>query len=95
MVVPKNSPSFRGSYARYGIPTEIDEVSVSHTPGADAFGERHSSQEIWKLVLWMRRLANLTPDERKEIERETSEQERIHEEVMRQVTPRHDFDETH
>jgi hypothetical protein len=43
----------------------------------------------------MRRLANLTPDERKEIERETSEQERIHEEVMRQVTPRHDFDETH
>lgn len=53
--------------------------------GMPAFGEHHSSQEIWKLVLWVRRLAHLTPAERKKIEREASEQEHSHQEMMRQA----------
>ena len=57
--------------------------------GMPAFGEHHSSQELWKLVLWVRRLANLPPDERKKIERETSEQERNHQQIMRHAGATH------
>jgi len=54
-------------------------VALSAMP---AFGERHRPDEIWKLVIWVRHLAALTPDERKKIERETSDQERNREEMM-------------
>jgi len=60
-----------------------------------AFREHHGSQEIRKLVLWVRRRANLTPDERNKIERETSEEKRAHEEVMLQGALRDDFDGAH
>ncbi len=55
-------------------------VALSAMP---AFGERHRPEEIWKLVMWVRHLAALTPDERKKIERETSDQARSHEEMMK------------
>jgi mono/diheme cytochrome c family protein len=54
-------------------------VTLSAMP---AFGERHRPDEIWKLVIWVRHLAALAPDEPKKIERETSHQERNHEEMM-------------
>ncbi len=57
-------------------------IALSAMP---AFGERHSPDEIWKIVLWVRHLSNLTPSERKEIERETSDREHHHEEMMRQM----------
>ena len=57
-------------------------VALSAMP---AFGERHRPEEIWKLVMWVRHLAALTPDERKNIEREASDQERRHEQMMRRV----------
>jgi mono/diheme cytochrome c family protein len=54
-------------------------VTLSAMP---AFGERHRPDEIWKLAIWVRHLAALTPDEPKKIEREASDQERSHEEMM-------------
>ncbi len=67
-------------------------IRLSGMPG---FARSHKRDEIWRVVLWTRHLAHLTPDERNKIERETSEQWRSHEEVMRQGTAGHDFDETH
>ncbi len=58
--------------------------------GMPSFGKQHSSQEIWKSVLWVRHLPNLSPGERKKIDQETSDKERHHEEVMRQASSRHD-----
>ena len=55
-----------------------------------AFAGRRSPQEIWKIVLWIRCLAHLTPEERKKIERETSDQEHTHE-FMGQGARPHDF----
>jgi mono/diheme cytochrome c family protein len=43
--------------------------------GMPAFGARHTTEEIWKLVLWIRHLPNLSEQERKEIERQTSDDE--------------------
>lgn len=54
-------------------------VALSAMP---AFGQHHRPEEIWRLVMWVRHLAAMTPDERKKIERETSDQERRHEEMM-------------
>lgn len=48
--------------------------------GMPAFGGRHSSDEIWKTVLWVRHLPDLTPDEREQIEREGSGEAGGHEE---------------
>lgn len=64
-------------------------VALSTMP---AFGERHRPEEIWKLVMWVRHLAALTPEERKKIEREASNQERSHEEMMRRGTKRGELD---
>ena len=47
--------------------------------GMPAFGAHHSADEMWKMVLWMRHLPNLSAAERKEIERQSSEQEHRHE----------------
>jgi mono/diheme cytochrome c family protein len=46
------------------------------------FQAHHSPDEIWKTILWLRHLAHLTPEERMKIMRETSDQERGHEETM-------------
>lgn len=43
--------------------------------GMPAFARHHSPDELWKLVLWVRHLANLTSDERREIEQSTSDKE--------------------
>ncbi len=48
----------------------VNGVALSAMP---AFGERHNSEQIWKMVFWVRHLPNLTTDERKEMERETYE----------------------
>lgn len=54
-------------------------VALSAMP---AFGEHHEPVEIWKMVLWMRHLPHLSEEERKSLERETSEKGRVHREVM-------------
>ena len=41
--------------------------------GMPAFGAGHPAEEIWKMVLWVRHLPNLSSTERNEIERRTSE----------------------
>lgn len=46
--------------------------------GMPAFGAHHSTEEIWRLVLWIRHLPNLSEQERKEIERPASEDEQKH-----------------
>lgn len=51
--------------------------------GMPAFGDRHRPEELWEIILWVRHLAHLTPDERKKIRRETSDENDGHEEVMR------------
>lgn len=48
------------------------------------FGARHSHDEIWKTIPWVRHLARLTPEERKQITQETSDRELSHEKIMRQ-----------
>ncbi len=35
-----------------------------------AFGKAHSPDDMWRAVLWVRHLANLTPGENAEIEQE-------------------------
>ena len=32
------------------------------------FGTRHSADELWKMILWVRHLPNLTPQERAAIQ---------------------------
>ena len=58
-----------------------------------AFGERHRPEEIWKLVMWVRHLAHLTPDECKKIERETSNQKHSREELMRRGAKHDELDQ--
>jgi len=47
--------------------------------GMPAFGAHHGADDIWKMVLWVRHIANLNAEERKEIERQTSDNEPRHE----------------
>ena len=65
-------------------------VALSAMP---AFGERHRPEEIWRLVMWVRHLAALTANERKKIEREASNQERTHEEMVRRGTKHGELEE--
>ena len=46
--------------------------------GMPAFGAHHSADDIWNMVLWVRHLPNLNAEERKEIERQTSDDEARH-----------------
>jgi hypothetical protein len=39
--------------------------------GMPAFSARCGASEIWKMVLWIRHLSNLTHEERNEIEQST------------------------
>jgi mono/diheme cytochrome c family protein len=48
------------------------------------FGARHNAEEIWRIILWVRHLAHLKPEERADIGREITNKERGHEEIMRQ-----------
>jgi hypothetical protein len=41
-----------------------------------AFATHHSPDEIWRAILWVRHLPELSSAERQEIEEETSDQER-------------------
>jgi hypothetical protein len=43
---------------------------------------RHNAKEIWRTILWVRHSAQLKAEERKEMGRETSDQEHLHEETM-------------
>jgi mono/diheme cytochrome c family protein len=56
-----------------------------------AFGAHHSPDEIWRTTLWVRLLPELSSAERKEIEKQTSDQERHHQEVMKQGGMNHDM----
>jgi mono/diheme cytochrome c family protein len=49
-----------------------------------SFAARHSRDEIWKTILWVRHFAHLTPEERKRIAQQTSDREQGHEKIMRQ-----------
>ena len=49
-----------------------------------AFAAHNSPDEIWRTILWVRHLPELSSAERKEIEEETSDQEQHHQEVMKQ-----------
>ena len=54
---------------------------ISHT-AMPAFEKTHSPQDIWRAVLWVRHLANLTPAERQEIESRMHETAHEHERTM-------------
>ncbi|MHB8380744.1 MAG: c-type cytochrome [Candidatus Binataceae bacterium] len=52
-----------------------------------AFGAHHSAGDIWHLVLWVRHLGNLTPDERAAIEQEMRKATADHEKTMEHPAP--------
>jgi mono/diheme cytochrome c family protein len=56
-----------------------------------AFAAHHSPDEIWRTIVWIRHLPKLGSVERKEIEEQTSDQERHHQEVMKQGGMNHDM----
>jgi mono/diheme cytochrome c family protein len=47
-----------------------------------AFGRAHSSTDTWRAVLWVRRLVNLTPGEKAEIEQEVQHATMKHDKTM-------------
>lgn len=47
-----------------------------------AFGKAHSPDDIWRSVLWVRHLANLTPSEKADIEQQVQHSTKKHEETM-------------
>ena len=47
-----------------------------------AFGKTHSPDDMWRAVLWVRHLANLTPGEKVEIEQQVQHSTKQHEETM-------------
>lgn len=47
-----------------------------------AFGKSHSPDDIWRTILWMRHLANLTPGEKAEIEQQIQHATMKHEGTM-------------
>ena len=47
-----------------------------------AFGKAHSSNDMWRAVLWVRHLGNLTPAEKAEIEQEVQHTTMKHEMIM-------------
>jgi mono/diheme cytochrome c family protein len=47
-----------------------------------AFGRNHSTDDIWRLVLWVRHLGNLSPQEKADITREMQGQGEEHEKTM-------------
>ncbi len=50
--------------------------------GMPGFGAHHSADDIWRTVLWMRRLAKLTPAERAALEAQQKEEIEEHKETM-------------
>jgi mono/diheme cytochrome c family protein len=47
-----------------------------------AFGEKHSAEDMWRAVLWVRHLANLTPSEQREIKQQVRHATMKHETTM-------------
>jgi mono/diheme cytochrome c family protein len=43
--------------------------------GMPAFGTKHSSDDLWKIILWVRHLPNLTPQERAAIKARMTDEE--------------------
>ena len=56
-------------------------VRLSGMPG---FAARHRPDEIWRIVLWVRHLDRLSPQERASIEAKLSDKTEEHEEGMRE-----------
>jgi mono/diheme cytochrome c family protein len=48
-----------------------------------SFRKTHSSEDIWRAVLWVRHLANLTPGEKAEIEQEVQHAAMKHEKTRK------------
>jgi mono/diheme cytochrome c family protein len=44
--------------------------------GMPGFGPRHSPDELWKIILWVRHFPNLTPQERAAIQARNKDEER-------------------
>jgi mono/diheme cytochrome c family protein len=59
-------------------------VSLSGMP---AFSDHHDSNEIWRTVLWVRHLTNLSPEEKTKIDAEIRAEFSKHEETMRGAMP--------
>jgi hypothetical protein len=55
------------------------------------FAEHHSPDEIWRVIVWICHLPELRSAERKKIEGKRSDQERHHQEVMKQDDLNHDM----
>jgi mono/diheme cytochrome c family protein len=49
-----------------------------------AFAKAHSHDDMWRAVLWVRHLANLTPDEKAAIEKDVQSATKEHEKTMEQ-----------
>jgi mono/diheme cytochrome c family protein len=47
-----------------------------------AFGKSHSPNDMWRAVLWVRHLGNLSPGEKAEIEQEVQHATMKHEKTM-------------
>ena len=54
-------------------------ISLSGMPG---FAARHRPEEIWRIVLWVRHLGRLSPQEKAAIEAKMSDKTKEHEDVM-------------
>jgi len=52
-----------------------------------AFEKNHSADEIWKMILWLRHLARLTPEEKAQLDAEMKETGEHHDEVMQGAPP--------
>jgi mono/diheme cytochrome c family protein len=47
-------------------------IRMTAMPG---FGTRHSADELWKIILWVRHFPNLNPQERAAIQARSNEEE--------------------
>jgi mono/diheme cytochrome c family protein len=56
-------------------------IRLSGMPG---FAARHRPEEIWRIVLWVRHLDRLSPQEKASIEAKMSNKTKEHEDVMRE-----------
>jgi mono/diheme cytochrome c family protein len=59
-------------------------ICMTAMPG---FGKKHDPKEIWGMILWVRHLAQLSPDEKAAIESRMHMTTEQHEEMMRESHP--------
>jgi hypothetical protein len=65
-------------------------ISMTGMPG---FGKKHDPKEIWGMILWVRHLAQLSPQEKAAIESRMRMTTEEHEEMMKEAHP--ESEETH